>query len=358
MARQWILTGQEGFETSLKYEENIPVPSAEKLGPNEVLVKLHAASLNYRELPIAGPVGINGPITPPIVPACDGAGSVEGVGSSVKNFRRGDSVVTHLAPKLVDSSGDDAYSTIADVPAMLGQGTDGTLRSIGIFPESALVHAPTSLEWLPAATLTCTWTTAWNTLFGLGGKTATPGSWVLVQGTGGVSIATLQLAVAAGANVVATTSSEEKAARLTKLGAKNVVNYLSSPDGWGREARALTPDGRGFDIVVDVGGNQTLSQSLTAVRVDGVVMVVGGVGEPAEPIPLFAALMHTCIIRGILGGSRNQFKELVRFIDEKNIKPAVDDVVFELADAKNAYRRLKEKKHFSKVVIQIDHPRA
>ncbi|KAJ9156594.1 Polyketide synthase, enoylreductase [Pleurostoma richardsiae] len=358
MARQWILTGQEGFETSLQYEENIPIPPADKLGPNKVLVEMHAASLNYRELIIAGPVGINGPINPPIVPACDGAGIVKAVGPSVSDFRPGDRVVTHLAPKLVESRGDEAFSTIADVPAMLGQGTDGTLRSIGMFSEGALVHAPTSLEWLPASTLTCTWTTAWNALFGLEGKKVGPGSWVLVQGTGGVSIATLQLAEAVGANVVATSSSEERAAKLRDLGAKHVINYRSNPDGWGQEARALTPNGRGFDIIVDIGGNQTLSQSLAAIHVDGVVMVVGGVGETADPVPLFAALLHTCIVRGVLGGSRRQFKELVRFIDEKKIKPAIDDVVFELADAKYAYRRLKEKKHFSKVVIRIDHPDA
>ncbi|KAM0421154.1 hypothetical protein ACHAPT_011046 [Fusarium lateritium] len=351
MARQWILTGQEGFETSLEYHENVAVPSQAELGPNEVLVKIHAASLNYRELVIAGPNGINGPITPPVVPGCDGAGTVEAVGPSVKGFKPGDRVLTNFAPWVADH----AYSAVIDVPGMLGQGTDGTLRSIGVFTEGALVHAPESLEWLPAATLTCTWTTAWNALFGLEGRKAGPGTWVLVQGTGGVSVATLQLAAAAGATVVATTSSDEKAARLKQLGANHVVNYRTNPDGWGKEARALTPEGRGFDIIVDIGGNQTLTQSLQAVRNDGIVMIIGGVGGDAEPVPLFTVLLSTCIVRGILGGSRSQFRELVRFIDEKKIEPAIDDVVFELAEAKDAYRRLKEKKHFSKVVIRVDH---
>lgn len=238
---------------------------------------------------------------------------------------------------------------------MLGQGTDGTLRSFGVFPETCLVHAPKSLDWLSAATLSCTWLTAWNCLFGLEGKKATKDSWVLVQGTGGVSIAALQLASAVGANVVATTSSDDKATRLKRLGAKHVVNYRTSPSSWGKEARALTPDGRGFDIIVDVGGNETLSQSLAATRVDGVVVVVGGVGDSVEPVPLFSVLLSTCIVRGLLGGSRSQFYELIRFIDDNQIKPAVDDVVFELADAKQAYRRLKEKKHFAKVLIRVDH---
>ncbi|KAM5341336.1 hypothetical protein ACJ41O_014367 [Fusarium nematophilum] len=357
MARQWILSSQEGFETSLEYQENIPIPSADQLGPNEVLVKMHAASLNYRELVIAGPGGINGPITPPVIPACDGAGSVEAVGSSVTNFKPGDRVVTYYAPKVVEAGGADAFaSTMKDALAMLGQGTDGTLRSVGVFPESALVHAPTLLDWLPAATLTVTWVTAWNVLLGLEGKIAGPGTQVLVQGTGGVSVATLQLAVALGATVVASTSSEDRAERLKTLGAKHVVNYRSNPDGWGKEARALTLDGRGFDIVVDIGGNETLPHSLEAVRLNGVVAVVGGVGKPtAEVVPMFAALMYNCIVRGVLGGALNQFKELVQFIDEKGVKPAVDDVVFELAEAKDAYRRLKEKKHFSKVLIRVDH---
>jgi NADPH:quinone reductase-like Zn-dependent oxidoreductase len=179
---------------------------------------------------------------------------------------------------------------------------------------------------------------------------------VLVQGTGGVSIATLQLAAAAGATFVATTSTEEKEAHLRALGASHTVNYRSNPDSWGQKARSLTPGGRWFDIVIDIGGNQTLSQSLVAVRVDGLVLLVGGVGENTTPVPLFAVFMHICMVRGLLCGSRAQFKQLVRYIDEKGIRPAVDDVVFELAEAKDAYRRLRDKKHFSKVVIRVDHP--
>ncbi|EED13370.1 alcohol dehydrogenase, putative [Talaromyces stipitatus ATCC 10500] len=355
MARQWILNSQDGFEASLEYQQNVIVPSAAKLGPTEVLVKLHAASLNYRELVIAGPIGVNGPITAPIVPGCDGAGIVEAVGSSVHEFRPGDRVVTYAVPKLAESDGDDAFSSVTDVPYMMGQGIDGTLRSMGVFPEKGLVHAPKSLDWLPAATLTCNWTTAWNALFGLKGREAGPGTWVLVQGTGGVSIATLQVAVAAGATVVATTSTEEKAARLRKLGAAHTINYRSNPDDWALQAKRLTPGGRGFDIVVDVGGNETLRQSLAAIRVDGQVLVLGAVGGTAENVPLFAVLLSTCIVRGFLCGSRRQLKEVIQFIDEKNITPAMDDVVFELAEAKDAYRRLKEKKHFAKVLIRIDH---
>ncbi|KAJ9137083.1 putative Zinc-containing alcohol dehydrogenase [Pleurostoma richardsiae] len=358
MARQWVLNSQKGFEVSLEYQENVKVLSASELEPDEVLVEIHAASLNYRDIVIASPNGVNGPIQAPIVPGCDGAGIVKAVGPSVQEFHPGDQVLTYFAPELVKSSGNDAQASLSDVPFMLGQGNDGTLRSEGVFSETALVHAPKSLGWLTAATLTCTWTTAWNILFGLKGREARSGTWVLVQGTGGVSVATLQLATAAGATVVATTSTEDKATRLRSLGAMRTVNYRVNPGGWGREARNLTPDGRGFDFVVDIGGNETLPQSLTAVRVDGIVSAVGQVGDESEPVPLSAALLHTCIVRGLFAGSRSQFQEIVRYIDEKGIVPAVDDVVFELGEIKGAYRRLKEKKHFSKVVIRVAQPEA
>lgn len=241
-----------------------------------------------------------------------------------------------------------------DVPLMLGQGTDGTLRSHGVFSTAALVHAPETLDFLAASTLTCTFLTAWNALHGMTNPTLDSNTWVLVQGTGGVGVAALQLSVAAGANVVATTSTDDKATRLKSLGAVHTVNYRSNPDGWGSTARELTPNGRGFDFVFDIGGNETLSQSLAAVRADGTVLVLGHLGGNVEPVPLFAALQHTCVVRGILGGNRAQLRDLVRYIDERKIKPAMDDVVFELADAKDAYRRLDAKKHFAKVMIRID----
>ncbi|OAA80323.1 Alcohol dehydrogenase superfamily, zinc-type [Akanthomyces lecanii RCEF 1005] len=354
MARQWILTGQEGFEKSLEFHENVKITPSNELGPKECLVRLHSASLNYRELVIAGPIGVNGPITPPVVPACDGAGTVEAVGASVSEFKAGDRVIVHQSPDLAEKEGNDSRPSLRDALSALGQVPDGTLRTHAVFKEAGLVRAPESLDWLEAGTLTCTWLTAWNLLFGVKGQEIRPGSWVLVQGTAGVSIAVLQLAVAAGATVVATTSSEAKGARLVKLGATRVVNYRTTV-AWGAEARKCTPGGRGFDVVADIGGNETLPQSLAAVRVDGQVVVVGGVGEPnAQPVPAFSALLHTCILRGILGGSRNDLMAAVDFIDAKGIRPAVDGVVFELAEAKNAYRRLKEKKHFAKILIRID----
>jgi NADPH:quinone reductase-like Zn-dependent oxidoreductase len=296
------------------------------------------------------------PLPRPLVPGCDGAGVVVATGSSVSEFAPGDRVITLVADSGDGPGADDAPGTIALAAVALGQGNDGTLQSFGVFTEKTLIHAPRTLDWLPAATITCTWVTAWNVLYGKNVRHVNSDSWVLIQGTGGVSVAALQLAVGAGAKVVATTSSEERASRLKELGALHVINYRTSPDSWGREARELTPDNRGFDIVVDVAGNETLPQSLAAVRPEGTIDLVGGVGAAtAEPVPAFAALFHSCTIRGLLAGTRNQAKELVRYIDEKEIKPVVDDVVFDLADVKDAYRRLKEKKHFAKIIIKIQH---
>jgi NADPH:quinone reductase-like Zn-dependent oxidoreductase len=278
------------------------------------------------------------------------------VGPSVQEFHPGDRVITWPAPNLAEERGDDALPGIPDAPFMLGHGRDGSLRSVGVFAEKGIVHAPESIDWLHAATLPCTWTSAWNALFAVEGKKAGPGTWVLVQGTGGMSIATLQLAVAAGATVVATTSTKERQSRLEALGAAHTVNYRSNPDTWGEMVKTLTPHGRGFDIVIDVGGNETLPLSMEAVRVDGTVVLAGQVGAKSEPVPMSEAFMHTCWVRGMLLGSRNQLKQVVRYIDQKRIQPAVDDIVFELAEAKDGYRRLNEKEHFSKVVVRVDHP--
>jgi NADPH:quinone reductase-like Zn-dependent oxidoreductase len=262
--------------------------------------------------------------------------------------------VTNPAPIAAIEKGDDAPVNLSDALGGLGQGLDGVLRSKGVFHEKALSHAPKSIGWLAAGTLTCTWVTAWNVLFGVKGQEISKKSWILIEGTGGVSIAVLQIAVAVGATVVATTSSEEKATRLKALGASHVANYRTFTE-WGVEARKLTPDGRGFDLCVDIGGNETLPQALAAVRTDGFLYVLGAVGAQADPVPLSAVTLHTCTARGILGGSRSHLAAVVKFIDEKGIQPAVDDVVFELVDAKQAYRRLEERKHFSKVIIRIDH---
>ena len=285
------------------------------------------------------------------MPGCDGSGLVLAVGSEVTDFRVGDRIVTLVFDQ---GSDENALPDLSIVTRALGHGVDGTLQSHAIFPATSLAQAPTALDFITSSTLSCTWITAWNALFGIQGKSVAAGDWVLVEGTGGVSVAALQIAIAVGATVVATTSSDSKASKLKELGASHVVNYRNNAD-WGKEAQDLTPARRGFDHIIDVAGDSTLQQSLAAVRTDGVISLIGKLGGREATVPLMATFDKTCIVRGILAGSRAQMREVVKFIDRHNITPVVDDVVFELEDAKNAYLRLKEQKHFAKVVLRISH---
>lgn len=195
---RWVLKGQRGLD-SLDFQKGVKVP---ELGPEDVLVELRAASLNYRELVITKVStgssrrtmpdtfqGGSGPATTDIIPSSDGAGIVLAVGNLVKDYKEGDKVVMHLAPGVPD----DQWPTFADITAGLGQQKNGTLTQYGVFTQSALVPMPKGCTFAEACTLTCSALTAWNALFGLKGREVKKGDWVLTQGTGGVSIAALQV---------------------------------------------------------------------------------------------------------------------------------------------------------------------
>ncbi|KIW01338.1 uncharacterized protein PV09_07110 [Verruconis gallopava] len=341
---RWILRAQTGLD-GLVYQESSPIPEVKA---DEVLVELHAASLNYRDLVVTK--GGSGSSIPNVIPSSDGAGIVRAVGSSVTGFEIGDKVCTHLAPFIAD----DQWPNFGNITAGLGQQVNGTLTEYGVFPQTAIVHMPNNCSFAQAATLTCSALTAWNALFGLQGRQPKKGDWVLTQGTGGVSIAALQFAVAAGANVIASTSSDEKAERLLALGASHVINYRQTPR-WGEVAKGMTPGKQGVDIVVDVGGENTLGESMKAVKVNGLVVAAGlvaGTVENEKPA-LIDTLWNLCIVRGVLLGTRNQFKEMNRFVEVKGIDLAVDEKVFDLKDARRAYERLQQQQHFAKVVIRI-----
>jgi NADPH:quinone reductase-like Zn-dependent oxidoreductase len=256
--KQWKVTGKGGF-ADLKFDENAQVP---EVGDKDVLVKrniddhmaqrpstntcqVHAASLNYRDILITRgryPFGQSFPI----VPGSDGAGTVEAVGRQVTRFKKGDKVVTlfnqgHLAGPL-------DQQTLA---TGLGGKVDGVLRQYGAFDENGLVHMPSNLNYLEASTLSCAPLTAWNALYGL--KDLKPGDWVLTQGTGGVSVTALQFAKAAGARVIATTSSNDKATKLRQLGADHIINYKED-EKWGETAKKLT-GGRGGEYINSQKGN-------------------------------------------------------------------------------------------------------
>ncbi|KAJ4366073.1 hypothetical protein N0V95_000300 [Ascochyta clinopodiicola] len=340
--KQWTIEGKDGFD-ALKLNEGASVP---KLGDKDVLVKINGASLNYRDLII--PKGkYPFPAKDGVVPGSDGAGVVESVGSSVTRFKAGDRVVTlfnqgHLAGSL------DGASLMTG----LGGAVDGTLREYGVFDEQGLVPAPKNLNDLEASTLSCAGLTAWNALYGLESRVLKPGHWVLTQGTGGVSIFALQFAKAAGARVIATTSSASKAETLKKLGADEVINYKETP-AWGEKAKELT-GGVGVQHVVEVGGPTTMAQSLKAIAIDGVITIIGFIGGMDKNQPTFLeTLNNICTVRGILVGNRLQMQDMVAAIEANNIHPVVDEKVFELKDLKEAYQYMWDQKHFGKLTIKV-----
>ncbi|CAG8952010.1 hypothetical protein HYFRA_00000746 [Hymenoscyphus fraxineus] len=343
--KQWTLHEQKGIESLVL--ETASLPKKEDIGEYEVLVKLHAASLNYRDLVIARGAK-NLQIKPGVIPGSDGAGVVLEIGKSVTKFRKGDKVVTHMLPQLLATT----YPTMEDVSNGLGQTLDGTLREYGVFSETGLVHMPENLTFEEAATLTCSGLTAWNVLFG-GGRKLKKGESVLTQGTGGVSVAALQFAHAMGATVISTTSSATKAHRLSTLGASHTINYIETPS-WGPLVKTLSPSSLGITNVVDVGGLSTLSESMKAVVIEGTVTVTGVLGsDEKEHVGALDVLWRVCSVRGALLGTREQFGEMCKFIEEKGVRPVVDERVFGLEETREAFEYLEGQNHFSKVVIKI-----
>ncbi|KAH8805041.1 hypothetical protein F5884DRAFT_885009 [Xylogone sp. PMI_703] len=340
--QQWSIDAPESDFSGMRYM-NVPVP---KVGDDEVLIKFKAASINFRDLAIAkGTFPFAHKY--PIVPVSDGAGEVVDVGKRVIEFKKGDMVLTLFNQG--HQSGDiDPEASSTGVWGTI----DGVLREYGVFKESGLVKAPSNLNAVEASTLPCAALTSWNALYGL--KPLQPGQTVLVQGTGGVSIFGLQFAKAAGATVIATTSSAEKMEKLKKLGADHVVHYKTNPD-WGDAVRQLTTNQRGVDYILEVGGPGAFEQSLKCIKMDGTINVIGFLGSSKKPQPgLIEALSHICIIRGLYVGSKAMFKDMIRSIETYDLHPVVADEIFKLEQAKEAYEYMHGQTHFGKVVIKID----
>ncbi|KZZ96472.1 Alcohol dehydrogenase superfamily, zinc-type [Beauveria brongniartii RCEF 3172] len=344
--KQWNVTaqdGQDGFD-ALKLSD-APVP---ELGASQVLVKLHAASLNYRDLII--PLGkYPFKTSPNVIPGSDGAGTVIAVGKQVSRFKPGDKVLTLFNQEHIGGP-----LTAEAAGSGLGGAIHGTLRSVGAFNEQGLVHQPKTLSAVEGATLPCAGLTAWNALYGLSDNRVTAGQWVLTQGSGGVSIFALQFAKAAGARVIATTSSDGKAASLRALGADHIINYKENPE-WGAEARKIT-GGVGVDHIVEVVGPKSMAQGLKAIKVGGVISIIGFVGGGAEDQPGFLdCLTNLCTARGLMVGSRAQMEDMCRAIEAnpERLRPVVDKKLFKLEDVKKAYEYQWSGKHFGKVCIEI-----
>jgi NADPH:quinone reductase-like Zn-dependent oxidoreductase len=327
-----------GGASALKLEETAtPTP-----GPGEVLVRLRAVSLNYRDLLLSK--GIYNPkLKLPIVPVSDGAGEVQVTGAGVTRFKPGDRVVACFMPDWVEGPPDDAKARSA-----LGGGGVGLLAEHVVLPDRGLLPVPTHLTFEEAATLPCAAVTAWNALFDQG--SVKPGDTVLVQGTGGVSIFALQFARLAGARVIATSSSEEKLAKARELGASDGINYQSNPD-WDKRVRELT-SGAGVDHVVEVGGAGTLPKSMRAVRYGGYIALIGvlsGANAEVNPMPI---LMKNVRVQGIFVGSRAMFEAMNRAIEVSRMRPVIDRV-FGFDQAPQALLYLESGAHFGKVVIRI-----
>lgn len=326
---QFYRLAEAGFPGLALSEEPIPTPAG-----NQVLVKMKAVSLNYRDLVIARLT------TGDLVPASDGVGSIEAVGDGVAGFSVGDRVAGIFYQDWIDGE-----MKASDFASGLGGGTvDGTLTQYRLFDADRIVRLPGYLSWHEAATLPCAAVTAWNALEGL-----EAGQTVLTLGTGGVSIFALQFALERGARVIATSSDEAKEARLREMGASETINYRQVED-WGKRARELT-GGNGVDLVVEVGGGGTLAQSIVATRQAGKVSLIGVLSEgEIDPRPI---LMKSITLRGIQVGSRAMFEELNAFLTKTELRPVIDRV-FRFEDAQAAYEYMWTGKHFGKVVIAFD----
>lgn len=339
--KQWIVEGQDKDFDGLVYQDgSVPTP-----GDNEVLVRLHGASLNYRDLTI--PRGTYPfPLDLPVVAGSDGAGEVVAVGSKVTKWKKGDKVLT-----LFNQGHQSGDMTIKASKTGLGGCIDGTLRQYGAFEQDGVVKMPKNLNYIEAATLVCAGLTSWNALYGL--KPVKKGDYVLVQGTGGVSLFALQFAKAAGATVIATSSTAEKLETLKKLGADHVINYREDAN-WGETARNLTPGGEGVAHVIEVGGAGTVAQSLSAIKMEGVISIIGFLGGPKPKENILETLTRICTVRGVYVGSRTQLEDMCAAVEKHNIHPVVDKTIFSLEKAKEAYEYMWAKKHFGKVGIKIE----
>ena len=312
-----------------------PVPA-----PGEVLIRLRANSLNFRDQAITKGHYFGGPIKTACTPLSDGAGVVEAVGANVKSFAPGDRVAGTFFQGWPEGPPTPAHGEALGAPPAKGMLADYVALS-----ESGVVKLADSLSFEQAATLPCAGVAAWNALM-KGIRPLTRGSSVLLIGAGGVSLLALQIAKAAGARVIATSSSEAKLERLRRLGADATINYRSETN-WGAKAAEIA--GGGVNHVVEVGGLGTLSQSLQAVGFGGEVALIGVLTMQGDTNPT-SLMIKGASLRGIFVGSAAMARELNTFVDRHGVKPLVDRV-FEFADAKSAYSYQSSAELFGKVVI-------
>ncbi|MFC4167247.1 zinc-dependent alcohol dehydrogenase family protein [Teichococcus aestuarii] len=309
-------------------------------GPGEIRVRLHASSLNYHDY---GVVAGRMPTANGRIPMSDGAGVVEAVGAGVAEFAPGDHVVSVFFPTWMDGA-----ATLGDFSTVPGDGVDGYARQAVVRPATWFTRAPRGWSHAEAATLTTAGLTAWRALVGDGALKA--GEVVLVLGTGGVSIFALQFARMMGAQVIVTSSSDEKLERARALGAAHTLNYREHED-WGRRARDWT-GGRGVDHVVEVGGPGTLAQSIQAVRVGGHISLIGVLTGRGGEVPTAALMAKQARLQGLIVGSRRQQQQLVRALEATAVRPVIDRS-FTLEEISDAFRHQEAGAHFGKICLEF-----
>jgi NADPH:quinone reductase-like Zn-dependent oxidoreductase len=315
-----------------------PEPTA---GPGQVLVRMKASSLNYRDLvvPERGYGSHTG--TLPLVPISDGAGEVVAAGAGVTRVAVGDHVCPAFFQRWIAGEPD-----LERLTASLGGPIDGTMAEYMCLPEEGVVKAPAHLTELEAATLPCAALTAWSALTCC--ATTRPGDRVLVQGCGGVALFAVAFAKLLGAHVTVISSSDERIERVKALGADAAVNYRAVPD-WAKATREIT-GGRGYDLILELGGEKTLPQSLRCIRPGGTISMIGILSGSAMATSLGHVITRQVRLQGVTVGHRDAFESMVRAIEQHGIRPVIDRV-FAFEELKEAMAYLKSGAQFGKVCI-------
>ena len=322
--------------------ENLKLTDTENPSPkdNEVLLKVHASSLNYHDLMVA--LGLI-PTNDKRVPLSDAAGEILEVGKDVSKWTVGDKVMSMCFPNWV--SGPPKY----DLLSFIGDNQDGYATELISIPESAITKIPNNLNFKEAATLPCAGLTAWRALVDEGRLKS--GETVLVQGTGGVSVFALQLAKTFGATVIATSSSEEKLEKLKSLGADHLINYKAHPE-WGKEVLKIT-NNEGVDHVVEVGGAGTFSESVRCTKLAGHIALIGVLSGPSvSEIILPRIFLKQIRLSGIAMANQDSQIAMIDYLEKNEIKPEISDS-FDLKDLGAAFQHQIDNKHFGKISIDI-----
>ena len=317
----------------------LPDPGAPE--PGQIRVAVRATTLNYHDLQV---VNGNSPTADGRIPMADAGGVVEAVGDGVREFQVGDSVASLFFPQWAGGPPDAAVGSFAATP---GDGVDGFACEHVVRAACAFTRAPRGWSHAEAATITTAGLTAWRALVVEGALKA--GDTVLLLGTGGVSIAALQLAHAMGAQVIITSSSDAKLERARSLGADHAINYRQTPQ-WGARVRELT-GGRGVDHVIEVGGPATLAQSIDAVRVGGHIALIGILTGRHGDLPTSALMRKHVRLQGLIVGSRRAQQDYVTALEQTGIRPVIGHH-FELAQLADAFRLQQAGGHFGKIAVQ------